>query len=74
MMKNKNWNKKFNNFLQENNITTKEAAAKTKIPYSTMCAYLNGSRSPSDSKKEVIKKKLNFDILKAMYGDLNDKN
>lgn len=73
-MKNKNWNKKFNDFLQKNNIRTKEASAKTKIPYSTMRAYLNGSRSPSDTNKEIIKKKLNFDILKAMYGDLNDKN
>lgn len=66
-MKNKNWNKTFNDFLKKNDITIKEAAVKTKIPYSTMCAYLNGSRNPSDSKKEVIQKKLGFDIVKAMY-------
>ena len=70
-MKNKNWHKKFNTFLQKNAVSIKEAAEKTKIPYSTMCAYLNGSRTPSDKKKEVIQKKLGFDIVTAMYGELN---
>ena len=70
-MKNKNWHKKFNDFLDKNNISKKQAAGETKIPYSTMCAYLNGSRTPSDSKKEAIRKKLGFDVVKAMYGDLN---
>lgn len=70
----KTWNEIFKEFLDQQDITKSEASKITKIPYSTMCAYLSGSRKPSDTNKEVIRKKLKFDIYNAMYGEHYGKN
>ena len=69
-----NWHKKFKEFLEQQKIDIKKASEITGIPYSTMCAYLNGARRPSDTNKEIIYKKLNFDVVAAIYGDCYGKN
>ena len=69
-----NWHKKFKEFLDTEGLTTHAAAEKSGIPYSTLCAYLNGTRRPSDTNKKVISSKLNFNVYVAMYGDLHGTN
>ena len=66
-----NWHKKFKEFLDEEGLTTHIASNISGIPYSTLCSYLNGTRNPSETNKQVIHQKLKFNIYFAMYGDLN---
>ena len=64
---NDNWNNEFKAFLLKHSLTAKKVADITGLSKPTIDSYMQGKRKPTDANKQILKEKIEFDVLRSMY-------